>query len=233
MRPRMTRNADRGEKRQSLRTLVHLLRRTLGRSWGIRAARLYAGLLTVGGIIAIAVTSGGFGANETSLSLVARSAAMLVWIPGAAGALALATPAKDTGLAQGIGALALARGFDARRLARAETLATVRLLAEVILVPLVLIGLFVVVIAARGGLAGTARSLGGSMLFGLVAALVLGLAASLCRLWGGARGRTWLTVVVLGPWFFAEVALANRLATYVSIPGLLGRLWEALAAVPT
>jgi hypothetical protein len=37
--------------------------------------------------------------------------------------------------------------------------------------------------------------------------------------------------VVLGPWFFAEIALSGRVAPYVSIPGLLSRLWETLAAV--
>jgi hypothetical protein len=228
----MISTADRGAQGHSLRNLVILLRRTLGRSWGIRAARVYAGLLSVGVVTAVALSAGGFGADETSLSLVARSAAMLVWIPGAMCALALATPPKDTGLAQGIAVLAGVHGFDPRRLARAEALATVRLLAEVITVPLAFMGLFVFAIAARGGLAGAVRPLVGSILFGFVAALVLGCMASVCRSWGGARGRTWLTAVVFGPWIFAEIALSGRVASYVSIPGLLGRLWEALAAVP-
>jgi hypothetical protein len=229
----MISTADRGAQGQRLRNLVILLRRTLARSWGIRAARLYAGLLSVGVVTAVALSAGGVGANDTSLSLVARSAAMLVWIPGAMCALALATPPKDTGLAQGIAVLAGVHGFDPRRLARAEALATVRLLAEVIMVPLVFMGLFVFAIAARGGLASTVWPLVGSILFGFVAALVLGSMASVCRSWGGARGRTWLMAVVFGPWIFAETALSGRVASYVSIPGLLGRLWEALAAVPT
>jgi hypothetical protein len=229
----MTSTADRGAPGQSLRTLVILLRRTLGRSWSIRAARFYAALLSVGVVIAVALSSTGIGANDTSFSLVARSAAMLVWIPGALCALALATPPKDASLAQGIAVLAGAHGFDGRRFARAEALATVRLLAEVILAPLVFMGFFVLAIVARGGLAGAVRPLLGSILFGLVAALVLGLVASFCRSWAGARGRTWLLGVIFGPWLFAEVALSGRVAPYASIPGLLGRLWEALAAVPT
>lgn len=229
----MTSTGDRGAQGQSFRILVVLLRSTLARSWGIRAARFYAGLLSVGVVTAIALSAGGLGANDASLSLVARSAAMLVWIPGAMCALALAKPPHDAGLAQGIAVLAGARGFDAGRFARAETWATVRLLAEVILVPLVLIGLFVFALLARGGLWGIARPLAGSILFGAVAALVLGWMASLCRTWGGARGRTWLAVAVFGPWFFAEMALSGRVAPYVSIPGLLSRLWDAVAAVPT
>jgi hypothetical protein len=233
MRIRMTSTAGRGEKGQSLRTLVALLRRSLGRSWGIRAARFYAGLLSVGVVAAVGFSAGGLGASDSSLSLVARSAAMLVWIPGAACALALATPPKDAGLAQGIAALAGAHGFDARRLARAETVASIRLLAEVIVAPLVVMGFFVLVVMARGGLLAMARPLVGSMLFGLIAAIVLGLVASVCRSWGGERGRSWLAAVVFGPWLVAEVALSGRLAPYVSIPGLLTRLWEGLAAVPT
>jgi len=229
----MTSSAGRGEKGQRPRILVALLRRSLGRSWGIRAARFYAGLLSVGVVAAVGFSAGGLGANDGSLSLVARSAAMLVWIPGAVCALALATPPKDAGLAQGIAALAAAHGFDSRRLARAEMVASVRLLAEVILAPLILMGLFVFLVLAKGGLLAMARPLVGSILFGLVAAFVLGLVASICRSWGGERGRSWLAAIVLGPWLVAEVALSGRLAPYVSIPGLLGRLWEAVAAVPT
>ena len=233
MRLRMTSTAGRGAQGQSFRILVALLRRTLARSWGIRAARFYAALLSVGVVTAIALSASGLGANDTSLSLVARAAAMLVWIPGAMCALALAKPPHDTGLTQGIAVLAGARGFDARRFARAEAWATVRLLGEVILLPLLVMGLFVVALLARGGLGGMFRPLAGSLVFGSVAALVLGWAASLCRTWGGPRGRTWLAGVMFGPWFFAETALSGRVASYVSIPGLLGRLWDALAAVST
>jgi hypothetical protein len=229
----MPSSALRGDLRTSGRTLVLLIRRTLARSWGIRAARIYAGLLCAGFIVAIAVSAGGLGANATSLSLVARGAAMLVWIPGAACALALSTPVKDVSLAQGIAALAAARGFDPLRVARAEALATMRLVGEVIVVPLVVMTVFVLSIAARGAIAQTARPLAGWLVFGTIAAATLGVVASLCRSWGGARGRTWLTAVVLGPWFFAEIALSGRTAPYVSIPGLLSRLWETLAAVST
>jgi hypothetical protein len=112
-------------------------------------------------------------------------------------------------------------------------MASVRLLGEIILIPLVFMAGFVFAIAARGGLADTVRPLAGSMLFGLATAVVLGLTASFCRTWGGRSGRTWLVAVVLGPWIFAEVLLSGRLAPFASIPGLLGRLWDAFAAVST
>jgi hypothetical protein len=233
MRLRMISTSARGAEGQSFRTLVALLRRTLGRGWGIRAARFYAALLSVGVATAVALSAGSHGANDTSLSLVARSASMLVWIPGALSALALARPPRDTDLAQGIAVLAGARGFEPRRFARAEAMATVRLVAEVILVPLVVMGFFVFAILARGGLAGIARPLAGVIVFGFLAALILGLAASACRWWGGARGRLWLAAALVGPWVFAQMALSGRVASYASIPGLLDRLWEALAAVPT
>lgn len=229
----MTRTEGRGVQRQSLRTLVTLLRRTLGQNWGVRSARVCAGILALAVMGAVAVTAGGLGANDTSLSLVARSAVLLVWFPGGMCALSLASPPKDTRLTEGITALAGARGFDARRIVRAETMASVRLLGEIILVPLVLMGGFVFAIAARGGLAGTVRPLAGSMLFGLVTAVVLGLTTSFCRTWGGRKGRSWLVAAVFGPWIFAEVVLSGRVAPYASIPGLLGRLWDALAAVST
>jgi hypothetical protein len=190
-------------------------------------------LLAVTVIATVALTTGGLGANGTSLSLVARSAVILVWLPGGICALSLARPPRDTRLADGITALATARGFDARRIARAETVASMRMLGEVILVPIVLMGGFVFAIAARGGLVDTVKPLAGSLLFGLVTAVVLGLATSFCRSWGGRRGRTWLVAVVFGPWIFAQVVLSERVAPYLSIPGLLGRLWDAFAAVST
>lgn len=229
----MTSTADRGAQRRSLRTLVILLRRTLGQNWGVRLARALSGLLVIAVIGVIAATAGGFGANGTSLSLVARSALALAWCPGGICALSLASPPRDTRLTEGLTALAGARGFDARRIARAEWMASVRLLGEIILVPIVLMGGFVFAIAARGGLADAVRPLAGSVIFGLVTAVVLGSTTSLCRAWGGRSGRTWFFAAVFGPWIFAEVVFSGRVAPYVSIPGLLGRLWDTLAAVPT
>jgi hypothetical protein len=228
----MTETADHGDRRPSLRTLVVLVRRSFGASWGVRAARFYAALLSAGVVITAAIAAAGFGANDTSLTLVTRAAAMLVYIPGAVCALALATPPKDTNLTQGVAALAAAHGFDRARLARAEAFATVRLVGEVILLPLLFMVFFVFAILARGGLAATARPLAGSIVFGIVAAMTLGVIASMCRSWGGARGRRWLAAFILGPRLFAEIALSPRVAPYVSIPGLLGRLWDTIAQVP-
>jgi hypothetical protein len=161
---------------------------------------------------------------------VARASALLTWIAGGIAALALAAPPKDTALVVGIAALASSRGLDDRVLARAEMLATIRLLGEVIAVPVAAIAIFVSLIVAGGSLDGAIWPILGSVLFGLLAAGVLGAVVSLCRRWGGGRGRTLLAVVVLVPWILTEALLPTRSAELLSIPGLLGRIWQALTS---
>jgi uncharacterized membrane protein YhaH (DUF805 family) len=109
--------------------------------------------------------------------------------------------------------------------------ATVRLLGEVIVVPIVAIGLFVFAFVAGGRIEGAFWPIAGAALFGVVAAIVLGALASTCRRWGGSQGRSWLMVVVLLPWLLAGTVASGQVAPYLSIPGLLGRLWETLTAV--
>jgi hypothetical protein len=209
-------------------TLVALLRRSLAPRWGVRAARTYAALVSIGATATIWIVSHRYGPDETALSLVARSAAVLTWVSGGIAALALAAPPKDVALVRGIEALASTRGFSDEAVALAEMTATVRLLIEVIVFPLVAIGLFVLAFVAGGRLDGAAWPIIGSVAFGLVASIVLGVTTSACRRWGGAQGRRWLVVVVLLPWLIAEMVLPERAAALVSIPGLLGRVWQAL-----
>jgi hypothetical protein len=213
------------------RALVLLLRRLLAGRWGVRAARIYAGLLSISITATIWVLAKKYGPDDTSLALVGRSAALLTWIAGGIATFALAAPPKDAAFAEGVAALASARGLDHETIARAEMAATVRLVAEVIVVPIIAIGAFAFAFVAGGRLPGATRPILGAVLFGLLASLVLGGVASSCRRWGGAQGRSWLVVVVFLPWVASELVLGGRAAAYLSIPGFLGRVWETLTAV--
>jgi hypothetical protein len=213
------------------RTLVLLFRQVLAGRWGVRAARIYAIMVSISITATIWVLAKKYGPDEAALSLVARSAALLTWIAGGIGTLALSAPPKDAALAQGIAALASARGQNDEAISRAEMAATVRLLAEVIAVPVAAIGLFVFAFVAGGRLREAVMPIAGSIAFALFASIVLGVVASGCRRWGGAQGRSWLLVVVLLPWLVAELVVGGRGASYLSIPGLLGRIWESLTAV--
>ena len=208
-----------------------LFRQLLAGRWGLRAARVYAVIVSISVTATIWVLARRYGPDETVLAMVARSAALLTWIAGGIATLALSVPPKDAALAQGIAALAIARGQSHESLTRAEMMATVRLLVEVIAVPVTAIGLFVFAFVAGGRLQGAAAPIAGSIVFALFASVVLGALASGCRRWGGAQGRSWLFVVVLLPWLVAELVVGGHGASYLSIPGLLGRVWEALTAV--
>jgi hypothetical protein len=220
-------------KRRQLarRTLVALLRKVLASRWGIRAARIYAGILAVSITATIWVMSEKHGPDETALSLLGRAVAMLTWIAGGIATLTLAVPAKDVASAQGIAALASSRGLDDEAIARAEMAASVRILVEVIALPTVAIGVFVFAFVLGGRLQGAVWPILGAVTFGLLASVVLGAVASGCRLWGGAQGRSWLLAVVFLPWMVEELVLGGRKGGYLSIPGLLGHVWETLTAV--
>jgi hypothetical protein len=212
------------------RALIILLRGALGRRWGVRAARIYAVMVSISATATIWILVRAFGPDLTTVSLVARSSALLTWIAGGIAALSLAAPPKDAALALGIAALASSRGHDDKTIARAEMAATIRLLGEVIVVPVAGIALFVSLIIAGGRLDGAIWPILGSVLFGVVAAALLGIVTSACRRWGGPRGRTLLMVVVLVPWILSEALLPMRGAQLLSLPGLLGRIWQTLTA---
>ena len=211
------------------RALIILLRGALARRWGVRAARIYAVMVSLSVTATIWFLARRFGPDTSTVSLVARAAALLTWIAGGIAALSLAVPPKDAALSNGIAALASAHGIDDATIARAEMAATVRLLGEVIVVPVTAIALFVSLIVAGGKLDGGIWPILGSVLFGLVAALLLGVVTSACRRWGGPRGRTLLVAVVLAPWVLSELLLP-RGGDLLSIPGLLGRIWQTLTS---
>src|SRR5260221_6009370 len=136
------------------RALIILLRGALARRWGVRAARIYAVMVSLSVTATIWFLARRFGPDTSTVSLVARAAALLTWIAGGIAALSLAVPPKDTALSNGIAALASTHGIDDVTIARAEMAATVRLLGEVIVVPVAAIALFVSLIVAGGKLDG-------------------------------------------------------------------------------
>lgn len=220
-----------GRPLRAERALVRLVRESLSRRWGVRGARIYAAIVSLGVSATIWLVARRYGPDGTALSLVARAAAMLTWIAGGLATLALAAPSKDTALIDGIVALASARGLGNEALARAGMIATVRLLVEVIVVPIIAIGVFVFAFVAGGSIESAFWPIAGAVVFGVVAAIVLGAAASSCQRWGGAQGRSWLMAIVLLPWLLADTIASGRVAPYLSIPGLLGRVWETLTGV--
>jgi hypothetical protein len=213
------------------RALVHILRELLAGRWGIRAARIYGVMVSISITATIWVIARRYGPDDATISLVARSAGLLTWIAGGIATLALSAPPKDRAFAEGVAALAAARGFDEDALGRAAVAATIRVLFEVIAVPVAAVGAFVVVFVARGRLRGVIGPISGAIAFALLASIVLGVLASACRKWGRAQGRSWLLVAVFLPWLVAELLLGGKGAAYLSIPGLLGKAWEMLTAV--
>ena len=127
------------------------------------------------------------------------------------------------------GSLAATRGVPELGILRAEAMATVRLLAQVLVYPMIGIELFVLLFAGRGFGALADRMLG-ALAFCAIAALVLGALSSACRHWAKARGRSWLFSIVLIPWFAAEL-LNQPQSAFFSIPGILGHLWGALTGM--
>ena len=232
---RMTLPADTraATEKNGASAFAKLVRDALARTAGIRVARFFAVVTTTFAIVAIALAAGRFGADATSLSIAAYSAGTLTWLSGGIATLALARTPHDTLLGESIGILAASRGFNRRRRLRAEARASIRLLAETVALPITVIALFVLTIVAGGGIAAPLRTLVGTVVFGVIASVLLALMATTCRQWGGPRGRGWLLTVVTLPWLLCEWVLPSRAASYGSIPGLLGRLWEALAAVRT
>lgn len=206
--------------------LASLFCKPFGRQRGVRAARIYGALLGAGNAAAIWIVGRPNGVDATVVSLVARASAMLTCVAGGIAALALSVPPKDQALVSGIVALASSHGIDERSIARAEALATVRLLAEVVVYPMLAVTAFVLALIA--GSRETLWPILGAAVFAVVGAGALGALAVACRRFGQSRGRSWLAAIVFLPWIVAEVAMPRHGSEFLSIPGLLGRAWQAL-----
>jgi hypothetical protein len=209
------------------RSLMLLSRTALGSGWVVRSARTYGWFTAIGFAVATWIASRGYGADDTVLLFVGRAAGVLAWVVGLA-ALGLSAPPKRDAFRRGVLALARARGVDEGSLPWAEAAATVRLLGEIAVLPMLVLTAFVWLVVARGNVGQGASVLIGCVAFAAIASGILGLVASACRSWGQGWGRGWFLLVVLLPWPVAELALPARVAELASIPGLLTMIWEAL-----
>jgi hypothetical protein len=208
---------------------VSLLRSSFSRQAGIQAARIAGALAWTATSGTISVLAYRFGPDEATLAVAKQGAGFVAIVSGALAALSIARPRKDRRAEDGIAALAAARGFSRDALGAAELAAWAELAGEAIFIPIAGISIVACAITAGNHIEGATSMLAGAALFGLVASTVIGAVAGMCRRWGGDQGRTWLLGIVFIPWTLAE--LLFRGAPYLSIPGLLGRLWESLTQV--
>jgi hypothetical protein len=215
---------------RALLPLTAIFRAAMSRQFGVRAAKLMGLMALAGFVAAIWLVSDRDGSGASALSLLSRSALLVVVSCGTVAGLSLARSAKDgVGLA-GIVALAQSRGFSPAEIDLSETLASLRIAVETVLGPIAAIGLAAFAIAAGQKLPGIGRVVLGTAAFGAIAAVGVGLLANACRRWGGARGRSWFVVVVAVPWLAVELMTPPWGSEYLSIPGLVGHAWKLLAA---
>ncbi|AUX41492.1 hypothetical protein SOCE26_029060 [Sorangium cellulosum] len=204
-------------------------RRALRGAVALACARLRgAGGGKLGFAMAVAISLG-YGAmaivlrlddGTTALGgLLGSAARWLSWV--AAGPIALAAahdrPAADR--AEGIEALAAARGLSRTSLHGARSLAAMLEVARVIAAPLALLSALAALFSGSALLALQHLAFGAALvLFGAVSGVTLGgLAAASGRV-AGARGRSLFLALTLVPWALADLAGDPRW----SIPGALG-----------
>jgi hypothetical protein len=200
----------------------------MARQIGVRGAQAMGVMALVAFAITMWLLADRYGPDATPL-LLARAALAVVASCGALTGLSLARSTKDSPVFAGLVALASSRGFSAADIERCELLASLRVAAETVFGPIAAIGLLAFAIAAGRHLPGTGRAVLGAAAFGAVASAGIGLLASACRRWGGARGRSWFVIVIVVPWIFAELMPPAWGSDFVSIPGLVGRAWNILA----
>ncbi len=211
---------------QRERALLALFDLGRQKSYGLRAARLYAFSVFAGYAIAISLTRG----SERGTAIHGFIQAALVslsWVVGALAALGSAQALAEQPERDALSALALQRGFRQSALLRARTGAATVRVARLVGVP----GLLLVLVAvARGGTLPWALSVAPAV---LVYAALLGLALALLAHFAAELSprhpRALLALLVLGPFL---ISLA-----YPAIPSLprlfsdlLSRLLAAGAA---
>ena len=161
--------------------MVRLLRVGASKQVGIRLARVMAGLVVVGTLLAVSWLAHKFGPDQACLHVVAWGASGMVWAAGAPAALTLASRGRAAQSRSGLAALAQVRGLSERFVEGAEVAACVESLAEVVLIPCVLLATIEWLLLGRTHLEGGGHVLCGVAEFGLLAAVILGLATGCCR----------------------------------------------------
>jgi hypothetical protein len=203
------------------RALVRFCSRVQSQLWGLKLTRAYG--IGIGVSYAILIWIGREApALTTGIQLWARAIEIASWVVGV-GALSLATDLAGRDAAQGISSLARLRGFSARQLERARTVAGAWRLTWGALFP----GLFVALsLALRVRTWPATFSALALACFTVLYAVLLGATlaplARACQRWLPERGRTLFLAIVLGPWLLGE-GLGSAVP---NIPAAFGWLLE-------
>jgi hypothetical protein len=187
---------------QRERALIALFDLARQKTYGLRAARLYAFGVFATYALAIAFSKGA-GQARVIHGFVAAALVALSWVVGA-----LATLGAAQALAQqtdhlALTALAQQRGYGGAALLRARTLAAAQRIARLVCVPALLL---VLVGALRGaGLAWAAAVAPAVLVYGGVLGIALAVLAQLAAELAPTEPRALLAALVLGPLLISQV----------------------------
>jgi hypothetical protein len=210
---------NRQDGRRRILGAVALARVRLRSSAGGRAARLMGGMVAAGFAVVAVVLRVSDGAEAQLSGLVITAAHWIAWIAGAPLAFAAAEDRRAIDRAEGIDALAAARGVSAAGLESARLLAAMAEIARAIGLPLVLLAALTAGVADRSSVALHRAGLAaGAAAFAIIAGVTLGGFGAACGRIGRERGRWLLFAVIAGPWVLADLAGHGAW----SIPGALG-----------
>jgi hypothetical protein len=206
------------ERRMLLRGLVALGRDRLRRAPGSRGAVVFAlliGVVFAAWLVMIRVSTG---ADARLGHVVAQAATCLLWLAGVPIAVSASRDRLSHDRADGIDALAAARGFSALALDAGRVLGAMLQATLVLAAPLVMLALLTVALAGTVQTAAARLALvGGAIAYAVIVGATLGLLGALAGRLGGRRGRFVLFAAVLLQWMIAaEIGHASW-----SIPGAL------------
>lgn len=215
--------APRRARTPRLRGVLALTRERLQRTLGGRIAGLFRVLLLVFFVGAAVLVRASDGGNAPLSGLVSAAAGWLAWLVGAPLALAAAHDREARDRADGIDALAAARGFSAEAMRQARVLGAMLEITAAIGVPLLALAGLTIAFAGSLRLALYRVSIAlGAAAFAAVAGVALGgIGAAAGRL-GRARGRLLLVAVIAGPWILADLTGHRAF----SIPGALAAVLD-------
>jgi hypothetical protein len=205
---------------QRERALIALFDLGRQKSYGLRAAKLYAFGVFVSYAIAISLTRGSERASAIH-GFIQAALASLSWVVGALAALGSAQALAEQSEREALSALALQRGFTKSALLRARSAAATVRVTRLVGVPALLL---VLVGIARGGTLPWALSVAPAVVvyagaLGLALALLAHVSAELSP----RHPRALLALLVLGP---ALISLAYP--AIPSLPGVFSKLLSRL-----
>jgi hypothetical protein len=155
-----------------------------------------------------------------------RGLGVLSWLAAGVAALSAAQNLQALDQREGVSALALQRGFDARSLGWARGAASVRRIALVTGAPALFLALLALALSPATAIRSRVLLCGGVFAYVALLAVVLGLLARWAAALSPSRSRALLLAVVLGP------ALARLVWPLVpSVPALFGWLLHRLGSL--